>query len=73
MHDLTIYARLNSSFVMYITAYKKWKKYHLLNVWRPVLDMFLYTVLMCFDRTVAHLLMPKRSENVGKRIETAPL
>ena len=49
----------------------KWKKYYFLNVRVPVLDTFLYTVLMFFCRTVAYLLMPKQSKNGGKRMETA--
>ena len=43
-----------------------------LQIHRYNLDTFLYTVLMFFCHTVAHLLMPKRSENVGKRMEQQP-
>ena len=49
----------------------KWKKHYFLNVRVPVLDTFLYMVLMFSDRTVAYLLIPKQSKNVGKRMETA--
>ena len=48
-------------------------KFHFLNERGPVLDTFLYTVLMFFCCIVAYLLMPKRSENVGKRMENAVL
>ena len=51
-------------FVVY-SLYKS-KIYYFLNVRVPVLDTFLYKVLMFFYRAV-----PKQSKNVGKRTETA--
>ena len=51
----------------------KWKKCYFLNVQVPVLDTFVYTVIMFFYRTVACRLMLKQFKNVGKRMETAIL
>ena len=74
-NDLTIHARLNLSCagldVCRLQPIKM--KFHFLNERGPVLDTFLYTVLMFFYCMVAYLLMSKRSENVGKRMENAVL